>query len=65
MTPQAPLAPRTRYTLTLEELRSHEGNEFRYTGREGDGTGLYYYRARYYHPGRPVSACRGGRPAAP
>jgi len=24
---------------------------FRYTGRENDGTGLYYYRARYYHPG--------------
>jgi RHS repeat-associated protein len=22
-----------------------------YTGRENDGTGLYYYRARYYHPG--------------
>ncbi len=22
-----------------------------YTGREDDGTGLYYYRARYYHPG--------------
>lgn len=21
-----------------------------YTGRENDGTGLYYYRARYYHP---------------
>lgn len=25
---------------------------FQYTGRENDGaTGLYYYRARYYHPG--------------
>ncbi len=23
---------------------------FQYTGRESDGTGLYYYRARYYHP---------------
>ena len=22
-----------------------------YTGRENDSTGLYYYRARYYHPG--------------
>jgi RHS repeat-associated protein len=22
---------------------------FQYTGRENDGTGLYYYRARYYH----------------
>ena len=24
------------------------GNTFRYTGREDDGAGLYYYRARYY-----------------
>jgi RHS repeat-associated protein len=26
------------------------GNSFDYTGREHDGTGLKYYRARYYHP---------------
>ena len=26
------------------------GNPFEYTGRENDGTGLYYYRARFYHP---------------
>jgi RHS repeat-associated protein len=26
-------------------------NPFQYTGRENDGTGLYYYRARYYNPG--------------
>jgi RHS repeat-associated protein len=25
-------------------------NQFQYTGRENDGTGLYYYRARYYSP---------------
>ncbi len=25
-------------------------NSLQYTGRENDGTGLYYYRARYYHP---------------
>ena len=25
-------------------------NSYQYTGREDDGTGLYYYRARYYHP---------------
>ncbi|MBI1728963.1 MAG: RHS repeat-associated core domain-containing protein [Candidatus Rokubacteria bacterium] len=25
-------------------------NSFEYTGRENDGTGLHYYRARYYHP---------------
>ncbi|RDU96775.1 RHS repeat-associated core domain-containing protein, partial [Trinickia dinghuensis] len=27
------------------------GNASQYTGRENDGTGLYYYRARYYNPG--------------
>jgi RHS repeat-associated protein len=27
-------------------------NPFRFTGREDDGTGLYYYRARYYDPSR-------------
>jgi RHS repeat-associated protein len=26
-------------------------NTLTYTGREDDGTGLKYYRARYYHPG--------------
>jgi len=30
---------------------STTGNAFDYTGREEDGTGLKYYRARYYHPG--------------
>jgi RHS repeat-associated protein len=25
-------------------------NSLQYTGRENDGTGLYYYRARYYDP---------------
>lgn len=25
-------------------------NPFQYAGRENDGTGLYYYRARYYNP---------------
>jgi RHS repeat-associated protein len=28
-----------------------DGNPFQFTGRENDTTGLYYYRARYYHPG--------------
>jgi len=26
-------------------------NAFQFTGRENDGTGLYYYRSRYYHAG--------------
>jgi len=25
-------------------------NPYQYTGRENDSTGLYHYRARYYHP---------------
>ena len=25
-------------------------SSYKYTGREDDGTGLFYYRARYYHP---------------
>jgi RHS repeat-associated protein len=29
---------------------STSSNSYQYTGRENDGTGLYYYRARYYHP---------------
>lgn len=34
------------------------GNPFQYTGRENDGNGLYYYRARYYAPelGRFISS---------
>lgn len=33
------------------------GNEFQYTGRENEGNGLYYYRARFYSPllGRFIS----------
>lgn len=33
-------------------------NTLQYTGRENDGTGLYYYRARYYSPtyGRFISS---------
>jgi len=26
------------------------GNSYQFTGRENDGTGLYFYRARYYQP---------------
>lgn len=31
-------------------LGPDSGNSLQYTGRENDGTGLYYYRARYYDP---------------
>jgi len=27
-----------------------DSNSYQFTGRENDGTGLYYYRARYYSP---------------
>jgi RHS repeat-associated protein len=43
-------------------------NSFQFTGRENDGTGLYYYRNRYYHPGlhrfisQDPSGFRGGDP---
>ncbi len=29
---------------------SANGNPYQFTGRENDGTGLYFYRARYYRP---------------
>jgi RHS repeat-associated protein len=29
---------------------SANGNSYQFTGRENDGTGLYFYRARYYSP---------------
>ncbi len=32
-------------------VAGNSANAFQYTGRENDGTGLYYYRARYYSPG--------------
>jgi RHS repeat-associated protein len=31
-------------------MGTDEGNPVQYTARENDGTGLYYYRARYYDP---------------
>jgi RHS repeat-associated protein len=36
---------------------STSSNKLQYTGRDNDGTGLYYYRARYYSPqwGRFIS----------
>jgi len=31
-------------------ISGSSSNAFQFTGRENDGTGLYYYRARYYSP---------------
>jgi RHS repeat-associated protein len=48
-------AVQTRYTFepfgatTLSGATSSSTAQF--TGRDNDGTGLYYYRARFYHPG--------------
>jgi RHS repeat-associated protein len=35
---------------STEETGAGGSNPFQYAGRENDGTGLYYYRARYYSP---------------
>jgi RHS repeat-associated protein len=35
---------------TVEVMGEESDNPFQYTGRENDGTGLMYYRARYYSP---------------
>ena len=44
----------TRYAYEAFGATTIEGigssNPFQYTGREHEGTGLYHYRARYYHP---------------
>jgi RHS repeat-associated protein len=33
-------------------MTGSSSNPYQFTGRENDGTGLYYYRARYYSPAR-------------
>lgn len=47
-------AVQTRYTYDAFGATSGSGeasgNASQFTGRENDGTGLYYYRARYYSP---------------
>jgi RHS repeat-associated protein len=44
----------TQYTYEPFGVASQTGaastNSYKYTGREDDGTGLFYYRARYYQP---------------
>ncbi|WP_181885670.1 RHS repeat-associated core domain-containing protein [Trinickia dinghuensis] len=55
-------------TTTSGEVNA---NSAQYTGRENDGTGLYYYRARYYNPGfsrfvaeDPIGLAGGANPLA-
>ncbi len=47
-------AVQTTYTYAAfgdtTAVGSPSTNPFQFTGRENDGTGLYYYRARYYSP---------------
>ena len=47
-------APVTSYTYEsfgrTETAGTPSPNSFQFTGRENDGTGLYYYRARFYQP---------------
>lgn len=44
----------TQYTYEPFGMTTQTGaastSSYKYTGREDDGTGLYYYRARYYQP---------------
>lgn len=41
----------TNYTYEpFGAVPTDAANEFQFTGRENDGTGLYYFRARYYSP---------------
>ncbi len=46
--------PQTEYTYEsfgrTTVTGSSNGSSYQYTGRENDGTGLFYYRNRYYHP---------------
>ena len=47
-------AVQTEYTYEPYGASTETGaddSSLQYTGRENDLTGLYYYRARYYHPG--------------
>lgn len=44
----------TQYTYepfgAVNRIGTASQNSYTFTGREDDGSGLYYYRARYYHP---------------
>src|SRR5207247_5057906 len=47
--------PQTNYTFEPFGNATRSGatstSSAQFTGRENDGSGLYYYRARFYHPG--------------
>ena len=47
-------ALQTQYTYepfgSISQTGAASTSSYKYTGREDDGTGLYYYRARYYQP---------------
>jgi len=47
----APVAEYTYEPFGRGSATGASRSPFEYTGRENDGTGLYFYRARYYHPG--------------
>lgn len=64
-------AEQTRYTYdpfgAVTQTGAANNNPSKFTGREDDGTGLYYYRARYYSPqqqrfisGDPIGFAGGG-----
>ncbi len=67
-------AVQTQYTYEPFGATTSTGgistNPIQYTGRENDGTGLYYFRARYYHPGlqrfisQDLAATAGSNPYA-
>ncbi len=50
MTARYNYSPFGQTEIVLDTDGSGAANPFRYTGREQDETGDYYYRARYYSP---------------
>ncbi len=64
-------SPNTTYTYApfgeTAVAGTPSANPVQFTGRENDGTGLYYYRARYYDPvrGRFVSEDPAGMKSGP
>jgi RHS repeat-associated protein len=42
--------PATYEPIGSTTVTGSNGNPYQFTCRENDGTGLYFYRARYYNP---------------